>query len=266
MTGYVTWGWWSGRKPSALGRALGIGLLLASAAIVSMYLHGYSSSPHHPLAPSLRSRGRRRSEVPEPRAFTRASSSTVARGPVPLAILTATVMLLGVVARPDARRTSACPGPDGGHRVDDQRGRRRGRIRASLGPDIPISAVMSHWQSLCSCACVLLVACLRNATRPSVNPRGPAGTHDPGATRRPPIRRKYGGPCSSRSNASSEGLREHVSIPILLKRACPVLFPDRRLRTWCIQDAQGRSDGPLRGVRGRPGRHGGGPAARFGDE
>ena len=28
LAGYVAWGWWSGRKPGALTRALGLGLLM----------------------------------------------------------------------------------------------------------------------------------------------------------------------------------------------------------------------------------------------
>ena len=56
LTGYVAWGWWSGHDPSDAGRAIGVGLLMACSAIVSLYLCNYVSPIHHPPAPSSRRR------------------------------------------------------------------------------------------------------------------------------------------------------------------------------------------------------------------
>ena len=53
LAGYVAWGWWSGRKLGALTRALGLGLLMVSSAIVALYLRDYSKPAAHPPAPSL---------------------------------------------------------------------------------------------------------------------------------------------------------------------------------------------------------------------
>jgi hypothetical protein len=54
LTGYVAFGWWSGRVPGPLGRALGMGLLMITSAIVTWYLLGYQRPQHIPAAPSIR--------------------------------------------------------------------------------------------------------------------------------------------------------------------------------------------------------------------
>src|SRR5262249_50308147 len=53
LAGYVAWGWWSGRSPGPGTRALGLGLLLAGAAVVLLYLSGYTQPAYHPLLPSV---------------------------------------------------------------------------------------------------------------------------------------------------------------------------------------------------------------------
>jgi hypothetical protein len=53
LAGYVAWGWWSGREPSGLARAIGLGFLMACSAVVGLYLGGYTRPAQHPPAPSL---------------------------------------------------------------------------------------------------------------------------------------------------------------------------------------------------------------------
>ena len=47
--------------------------------------------------------------------------------------------------------------------------------------------------------------------------------------------RKYGRSVLVAQERVEEGLKEHVPTPILLKRACPVLFPDRRYAHECFK-------------------------------
>ena len=98
MTGYVTWGWWSGRKPSAPDRALGIGLLLASSAIVTLYLRGYYRPPHHPLSSSLRTAAGGALKFLSLSIHPRVLEYWWPAGMFVLAILAATVLLLAIVA------------------------------------------------------------------------------------------------------------------------------------------------------------------------
>jgi hypothetical protein len=53
LTGFVAWGWWSGRKPCGKGRAIGVGLLLTCSAIILLYFCNYVKPIQHPPAPSL---------------------------------------------------------------------------------------------------------------------------------------------------------------------------------------------------------------------
>lgn len=55
LIGYVCWNWWSdGEKgPGGVARAIAVGLLMASTAIVALYFSGYAKPPHHPGLPSL---------------------------------------------------------------------------------------------------------------------------------------------------------------------------------------------------------------------
>jgi hypothetical protein len=55
LAGYLACGWWSGQKPGAWIRAIGLGLLVAGVGVVALYLHGYVRPPHHPLPPSIAS-------------------------------------------------------------------------------------------------------------------------------------------------------------------------------------------------------------------
>jgi hypothetical protein len=53
LGGYIAWGWWSGREPGGMARAIGLGALMACSAIVTLYLSGYSRPSYHPPPPSL---------------------------------------------------------------------------------------------------------------------------------------------------------------------------------------------------------------------
>jgi hypothetical protein len=53
LAGYVAWGWWSRQGPGDAAWAIGLWLLMACSAIVTLYLSGYSRPPYAPLAPSL---------------------------------------------------------------------------------------------------------------------------------------------------------------------------------------------------------------------
>ena len=55
LAGYLGWGWWSGQKPGAWTRAIGMGLLMAGLSIMAMYLNGYVRPPRHPLPTSIAS-------------------------------------------------------------------------------------------------------------------------------------------------------------------------------------------------------------------
>ncbi len=53
LIGYVSWGWWSGREPGGAARAVGMGMLMACLAIVTIYMSGYVKPAQHPFAPSI---------------------------------------------------------------------------------------------------------------------------------------------------------------------------------------------------------------------
>jgi hypothetical protein len=53
LTGYVAWGWWSGKEPGAAARTIGLLLLMACSAVVALYLSGYAKPPHLPSPPSI---------------------------------------------------------------------------------------------------------------------------------------------------------------------------------------------------------------------
>jgi hypothetical protein len=52
LAGDTAWGWWSGRRPAARDRAVGLGSLLTASIFVALYLHGYHRPAWHPLARS----------------------------------------------------------------------------------------------------------------------------------------------------------------------------------------------------------------------
>jgi hypothetical protein len=53
LAGYVACGWWSEQDPGRSARALGVGLLMATSAIVTWYLLGYVRPSSVPAAPSV---------------------------------------------------------------------------------------------------------------------------------------------------------------------------------------------------------------------
>jgi hypothetical protein len=53
LIGYVCWGWWSGREPGGAARAIGMAMLMACSAIVTIYMSGYVKPAQHPIAPSI---------------------------------------------------------------------------------------------------------------------------------------------------------------------------------------------------------------------
>jgi hypothetical protein len=53
LAGYVACGWWSGRDPGPLARAIGLGSLMTTSATIAWYLGGYVKPAHIPPAPSL---------------------------------------------------------------------------------------------------------------------------------------------------------------------------------------------------------------------
>jgi hypothetical protein len=54
MIGYVCFAWWSRREHGGASRAIGVGLLMICAGVVSLYLGDYDKPSYHPPAPSLR--------------------------------------------------------------------------------------------------------------------------------------------------------------------------------------------------------------------
>jgi hypothetical protein len=52
LLGYIAWGWWSGRDPDGSARFLGVCALMASSAIVALYLSGYAMPSHHRPPPT----------------------------------------------------------------------------------------------------------------------------------------------------------------------------------------------------------------------
>ncbi len=53
LVGYLAWGWWSDRQPGGVARAIGIGLLMACAAIIALYLSRFVTPADLPFAPSV---------------------------------------------------------------------------------------------------------------------------------------------------------------------------------------------------------------------
>ena len=53
LIGWIIGGWWSGRRAGVRDVAMGLAILLASSALVALYLHGYQRPLHHPRASSL---------------------------------------------------------------------------------------------------------------------------------------------------------------------------------------------------------------------
>jgi hypothetical protein len=53
LAGYVACGWWSGRDPGPLVRAIGLGLLMMTSATIAWYLCGYVKPAHNPPPPSM---------------------------------------------------------------------------------------------------------------------------------------------------------------------------------------------------------------------
>jgi hypothetical protein len=52
LAGYVAVGWWSGRNPGAVIRAIVAGMLLASSTVVALYFRDYAQPTYHPLSSS----------------------------------------------------------------------------------------------------------------------------------------------------------------------------------------------------------------------
>ena len=53
LIGFLFRGWWSGSEPGRAAKAIGVGLLTATSALVALYLSSYVKPTHHPSAPSL---------------------------------------------------------------------------------------------------------------------------------------------------------------------------------------------------------------------
>ena len=54
LAGYLATGWFSGRKPGPAIRAVGLGLIAISMAVVAFYMIDYSQPPYHRITPSIR--------------------------------------------------------------------------------------------------------------------------------------------------------------------------------------------------------------------
>jgi hypothetical protein len=52
LVGYISVGWWSGRNPGVVTRTIGVGMLLASSAVVALYFRDYTQPTYHPLSSS----------------------------------------------------------------------------------------------------------------------------------------------------------------------------------------------------------------------
>ena len=136
LAGFLAWGWWSGRKPAAGTRAVGLALLLAGLAVTALYLRGYARPPHHPLPPSPGMVASSTLIYLSLAVYPHLSGYWVPAGLIALAAVVATILLLTVVSlrapgeRPRAwacwrssSRWSQWPAPWASHARDSARPR-----------------------------------------------------------------------------------------------------------------------------------------------
>jgi hypothetical protein len=105
LAGYVACGWWSGRDPGPLARAIGLVLLMTTSAVVAWYLSGYVRPAHIPPAPSLSAIGMTALECCSLVISPEAWGQPWAGGLAAMLLACATTLLLGMVAwrSPDQR-------------------------------------------------------------------------------------------------------------------------------------------------------------------
>jgi hypothetical protein len=99
LIGYVACGLWSGRDPGPTARAIGLGLLMTTSAVVAWYLCGYVRPAHHPLAPSLSAIAATTLQVLSLPISPQAWGNWRVAGIAVAVLSTATVILVGTVAR-----------------------------------------------------------------------------------------------------------------------------------------------------------------------
>jgi hypothetical protein len=226
MTGSITWGWWSGRKPCALDRAIGIGSLLTSSAVVAFYLYGYCQPAYHPLSPSVRTVAMGALKYLSQGVYPNVLKYWRPAGRILLAILTATILRLAIVA----------------FRTPGERPRALGLLaiilsmisvaaalgisRAGLGSN---RTMLSRYITLS----MPVLSAVYIAWLAYGAPRARSAIHGilvglvilalPGSYR---FGMEYGQTVLVAEQELEQGLKDHVPTAILLQRACPVLVPD----------------------------------------
>jgi hypothetical protein len=235
LAGYLAWGWWSGRKPGATTRAIGLGLLLAGSGITALYLRGYLRPPHHPLPPSLAAVASSTLMYLTLAIYPNVTTYWWPAGPIIIAVVAATLVLLTIVSlrtpgeRPRALALLAIIlsmlGVSGAVGVS----------RAAFGP---AAILASRYITLTTpLLCALYFAWLVYGKAP-----GRMGIHVgllalmcltlPDSHR---YGRRYGWSVRVAEQRVERSLTHHVPTPELLTRACPAIYPEPGTARACFQ-------------------------------
>jgi hypothetical protein len=226
MTGYIAWGWWSGQKPGALERTIGLGLLLAGAAVMVLYIYGYHQPPYHPLSRSMGTVAIGALKYLSLAVHPNTLHYWWPAGLFLLAILIATLHLL-------ATASSRAPG---------ERPRALGLMAIILSMISVAGAVGVSRSGLGESTTILsryvtltfpLLGAIYIAWLAYGKPRVRVAIHwlllalmvlaIPDSRQHC---RLYGQPILIAQQLVEQGLKNHVPTAKILKRACPVLFPD----------------------------------------
>ena len=252
LAGLLAWGWWSGRKPASGTRAVGLALLLAGLAITALYLRGYARPPHHPLPPSPGTVASSTLIYLSLAVYPHLSGYWAPAGLIALAAVVATIVLLAIVA---LRTPGERPRALGLLAIILSMVAVAGAVgvsRAGLGPN---AILASRYVTLTTpLLCVLYIAWLVYGRVPTR-----VGIHAallvlmcvtlPGNRQ---FSRKYGWSVRVVEQRVEQGLKDHVPTAVLLKQACPAIFPDPRVALRG-SGCSNRRDRRVRGVRRGPG-------------
>ncbi len=226
MTGYVARGWWSRREPGALVRTVALGALVACSAVIVLYLYGYTQPPYHPPSSSPQTVAMGALKFLSLGVYPTVMNYWWPVGPILVAILTATVVLLARVAwrshgeRPLALALLAILFSMFSLAVAV------GVSRAGLGPNVPLlsryvtltipllSALYFAWliygNTAARVGVHLVLLALILATLPNSHRFG----------------REYGEAVRVHEKRLERGLRNHLPTARLLSSACPAIYPD----------------------------------------
>jgi hypothetical protein len=228
MIGHIAWGWWSGQKPGALERAIGLSLLLAGAAVMMLYIYGYEQPPYHPLSGSMETVAIGALKYLTLAIYPNTVDYWWPTGLLLLAILTATLHRLATVSscspeeRPRALALMA---------IILSMISVAGAVGVSRGGLGSATTILSRYVTLT----FPLLGTMYIAWLAYGNPRARVAIHwlllALMVLAMPDSRensRSYGQPILVAQQLVEGGLKNHVSTAKILKRACPVLFPDPR--------------------------------------